>query len=110
AYAAESFTMFGNSSNPSRTTSPNTTASPNPELESLLEAGEPSRCQRALAVQDRMGPVTTSAVAERTALSGKEWRVLVLLVIPALINYIDRTTLSVGATDIQRELGLTNTQ
>ena len=57
-----------------------------------------------------MGPVTTSAVAARTALSGKEWRVLVLLVISALINYIDRTTLSVGATDIQRELGLTNTQ
>jgi MFS transporter, ACS family, D-galactonate transporter len=52
--------------------------------------------------------VTTSAVAARTALSGKEWRVLVLLVISALINYIDRTTLSVGATDIQRELGLSN--
>ena len=44
----------------------------------------------------------------RTALSGKEWRVLVLLVISALINYIDRTTLSVGATDIQRELGINN--
>ena len=28
----------------------------------------------------------------------------------ALINYIDRTTLSVAATDIQRELHLTNTQ
>lgn len=55
-----------------------------------------------------MGPVTTSAIAARTALSGKEWRVLVLLVISALINYIDRTTLSVGATDIQRELGLSN--
>jgi ACS family D-galactonate transporter-like MFS transporter len=44
----------------------------------------------------------------RTALSGKEWRVLVLLFISALINYIDRTTLSVGATDIQRELGINN--
>jgi MFS family permease len=52
--------------------------------------------------------VTTSAIAARTALSGKEWRVLVLLVISGLINYIDRTTLSVGATDIQRELGLSN--
>jgi len=30
----------------------------------------------------------------------------VLLVISGLINYIDRTTLSVGATDIQRELGI----
>ena len=57
-----------------------------------------------------MGPVTTSTVVKRTALSGKEWRVLVLLFISALINYIDRTTLSVGATDIQRELVLTNTQ
>src|SRR4051812_2723824 len=46
----------------------------------------------------------------RTALSGKEWRVLILLVISAFINYIDRTTLSVAATDIQRELALTNTQ
>ncbi len=46
----------------------------------------------------------------RTALSGKEWRVLILLVISAFINYIDRTTLSVAATDIQRELSLTNAQ
>src|SRR5438270_13762703 len=52
---------------------------------------------------------TTVGVA-RTALSGKEWRILALLVISAFINYIDRTTLSVAATDIQRELGLTNTQ
>jgi MFS transporter, ACS family, D-galactonate transporter len=43
-----------------------------------------------------------------TTLSGKEWRVLVLLFLSALINYIDRTTLSVGATDIQRELGINN--
>ena len=46
----------------------------------------------------------------RTALSGKEWRVLILLVISAAINYIDRTTLSVAATDIQREMHLSNTQ
>jgi MFS family permease len=52
---------------------------------------------------------TTVGVA-RTALSGKEWRVLILLVISAFINYIDRTTLSVAATNIQGELGLTNTQ
>src|SRR3954462_5025442 len=51
-----------------------------------------------------------SAGVRRTALSGQEWRVLILLVISAFINYIDRTTLSVAATDIQRELGLSNTQ
>jgi MFS family permease len=51
-----------------------------------------------------------SPVIARTALSGKEWRVLILLLLSALINYIDRTTLSVAATDIQRELHLTNTQ
>jgi MFS family permease len=54
--------------------------------------------------------MTSSPGIARTALSGKEWRVLILLVISALINYIDRTTLSVAATDIQRELHLTNTQ
>ena len=43
-------------------------------------------------------------------MSGREWRILALLFISALINYIDRTTLSVGATNIQRELGLTNEQ
>jgi MFS family permease len=43
-------------------------------------------------------------------LSGKEWRILILLVISGFINYIDRTTLSVAATDIQHELHLTNTQ
>jgi MFS family permease len=54
--------------------------------------------------------MTSSPAVARTALSGKEWRVLILLVISALINYIDRTTLSVAATDIQRELQLSNTQ
>ena len=57
-----------------------------------------------------MARMTSSPAIARTALSGKEWRVLILLVISALINYIDRTTLSVAATDIQRELHLTNTQ
>jgi MFS family permease len=54
--------------------------------------------------------MTSLPAIPRTALSGKEWRVLVLLLLSALINYIDRTTLSVAATDIQRELHLTNTQ
>jgi MFS family permease len=54
--------------------------------------------------------MASSPVIARTALSGKEWRVLILLLLSALINYIDRTTLSVAATDIQRELHLTNTQ
>jgi MFS family permease len=54
--------------------------------------------------------MTAPAAMARTALSAKEWRVLILLLLSALINYIDRTTLSVAATDIQRELHLTNTQ
>jgi MFS family permease len=54
--------------------------------------------------------MTSLPAIPRTALSGKEWRVLILLLLSALINYIDRTTLSVAATDIQRELHLTNTQ
>lgn len=60
-------------------------------------------------------PVSTPAVPasgtsrpERTGLSTAEWRVLFLLTISALLNYVDRTNLSVGATDIQRELGLSN--
>ena len=57
-----------------------------------------------------MTRVTPSPAIARTALTGKEWRVLTLLLVSALINYIDRTTLSVAATDIQRELHLTNTQ
>ncbi len=46
----------------------------------------------------------------RAALSAKEWRILILLALSGAINYIDRTTLSVAATNIQSELGLTNTQ
>ena len=57
-----------------------------------------------------MARMTSLPAIPRTALSGKEWRVLILLLLSALINYIDRTTLSVAATDIQRELHLTNTQ
>lgn len=38
------------------------------------------------------------------------WRILVLLSLSGFLNYFDRANLSVGATDIQRELGLTNSQ
>jgi MFS family permease len=54
--------------------------------------------------------VTGHAAQPRTALSVKEWRILILLALSAAINYIDRTTLSVAATDIQRQLQLTNAQ
>ena len=46
---------------------------------------------------------------KNAALSRSEWVVLVLLVISGFINYIDRTTLSVSAVDIQRELHVNNT-
>ena len=48
----------------------------------------------------------TQPAATRTALTGKEWTVLLLLVISGFLNYFDRSNLSAGATDIQRELGL----
>ncbi len=35
-----------------------------------------------------------------------QWRLLVLLIISVFINYIDRSNLSVSATNIQKELGL----
>ena len=54
--------------------------------------------------------MTGTAASTRTGLSTREWRVLILLALSAAINYIDRTTLSVATTDIQRELHLTNTQ
>lgn len=44
--------------------------------------------------------------SRRTALSGREWTVVLLLVISGFLNYFDRSNLSAGATDIQRELGL----
>lgn len=43
-------------------------------------------------------------------LTKRERWILALLVLSAFINYIDRTTLSVGAASIQKELGLTNYQ
>ena len=39
-------------------------------------------------------------------LSNREWRVLALLVASGFINYIDRSNLSVGATNIQKEFHL----
>ena len=43
-------------------------------------------------------------------MSGKEWRILALLVASAFLNYFDRANLSAGATNIQRDLGFTNYQ
>ncbi len=42
--------------------------------------------------------------------TGSLWRGLALLVLSGLLNYIDRSNLSVGATDIQRDLHLDNSQ
>ena len=43
-------------------------------------------------------------------MSRTEWVILILLTVSAFLNYFDRVTLSVAATDIQREFHLTNTQ
>ncbi|HUB77610.1 MAG TPA: MFS transporter [Bryobacteraceae bacterium] len=43
-------------------------------------------------------------------LSSREWRVLALLVASGFINYIDRSNLSVGATNIQNEFHLDGMQ
>src|SRR5579862_4015786 len=40
--------------------------------------------------------------------SAQLWRALALLVISGLLNYVDRANLSVGATEIQRDLHLDN--
>src|ERR1017187_6641392 len=53
-------------------------------------------------------PVTTSLAAKKTALSAQEWRILALLVVSGFLNYVDRANLSVGATNIQAELHLSN--
>ena len=49
-------------------------------------------------------------VAAKVTMSRAEWTILVLMVVSVFINYIDRSNLSVGATDIQRDLGLSNYQ
>jgi MFS family permease len=43
-------------------------------------------------------------------LSNREWKVLALLVASGFINYIDRSNLSVGATNIQQEFHLNGEQ
>src|ERR1035437_7885359 len=77
---------------------------------SAAKPGTDRPCQSPGCAGYRIARMTSSPGIARTALSGKEGRVLILLLLSALINYIDRTTLSVAATDIQLELHLTNTQ
>jgi MFS transporter, ACS family, D-galactonate transporter len=40
----------------------------------------------------------------------RDWRVLALMVVSGLLNYIDRSNLSIGATNIQNELHISNYQ
>jgi MFS transporter, ACS family, D-galactonate transporter len=54
--------------------------------------------------------VTTPQSIRRASLSATEWRVLLLLVISGFLNYFDRSNLSAGATDIQKELHLSSYQ
>ena len=43
-------------------------------------------------------------------LTGLQWRILALLFISSFLNYVDRSNLSVGAIDIQRELNFSTYQ
>ena len=56
------------------------------------------------------GPAQGLAAAEPVTTSWRDWRVLALLVISGILNYVDRTNLSIGATDIQKQLHLSNYQ
>jgi MFS family permease len=46
----------------------------------------------------------------RSGMSGRQWKILALLVACSFICLVDRTNLSVAATDIQRDLHLNNAQ
>jgi MFS family permease len=62
-------------------------------------------------LRDGAGEARVSARAGRAGpLSASQWVVLLLLAISGFINYIDRTTLSVATTDIQREMHLSYTE
>ena len=56
-----------------------------------------------------MPPAAISSEPART-LSFREWRILALLFVSGVLNYVDRANLSVGAIDIQRELHLSSYQ
>lgn len=43
-------------------------------------------------------------------LTGREWRILGLLFLSSFLNYVDRSNLSVGAVDIQRDLAINSYQ
>jgi MFS family permease len=54
--------------------------------------------------------MTIPSPVTKARISRTEWIILGLLVFSVFINYIDRANLSVGAADIQKELGLSNYQ
>ena len=52
--------------------------------------------------------MTTQAAEKPTTLSNRAWLILILLAVSGFLNYFDRSNLAVGATDIQRDLHLSN--
>ena len=56
------------------------------------------------------GGCMTPAGAARSGMSGRQWRILMLLTACSFLCLVDRTNLSVAATDIQRDLGLNNSE
>ncbi len=56
------------------------------------------------------GVGVTTPTNARAGWTAGEWRILSLLVVCSFICLVDRSNLSVGATDIQRDLHLTNYQ
>ena len=55
-------------------------------------------------------PARVPLIEPARTLTFREWRVLGLLFLSGVLNYVDRANLSVGATDIQRELHLSSYQ
>jgi MFS transporter, ACS family, D-galactonate transporter len=54
--------------------------------------------------------VSTRPITQSASLSQRQWGILFLLAISGFLNYFDRSNLSVGATDIRRELHLSSYQ
>src|SRR5665213_4033862 len=53
---------------------------------------------------------TSGSDRVEATMTRREWAVVLLLVLSAIINYVDRSNLSIAAPDIQRQFGLSPIQ
>src|SRR5476651_553535 len=61
-------------------------------------------------MKDIVAPLSPNTLAQATPISRIRWGIILILLLAAIVNYLDRANLSIANTTIAREFGFSSTE